>query len=160
MVGEALAGLGALKTAFDMAKGLKDIDDAVRRNAAVIELQEKILSAQQAQSALAEQVGELEKEVARLKTWEAEKGRYELQTLPPGVFVRVLKQSMANGEPVHRLCAKCYEDGQKSILQSAGVNHGEETLNCHGCGAHMKVGIYQPPPPRNARPGWSSARRG
>ena len=41
MVGEALAGLGALKTAFDLAKGLKEIDDAARRNAAVIELQQK-----------------------------------------------------------------------------------------------------------------------
>jgi len=35
---------------FDIAKGLKDIDDAARRNAAVIELQERILSAQQSQS--------------------------------------------------------------------------------------------------------------
>jgi hypothetical protein len=44
MVGEVFAGIGALKTAFDIAKGLKDIDDVARRNAAVIELQEKILS--------------------------------------------------------------------------------------------------------------------
>jgi Staphylococcal nuclease homologue len=42
---------------------LKDIDDATRRNAAVIELQEKILDAQQAQSALIEKARELEKEV-------------------------------------------------------------------------------------------------
>ena len=41
MVGEALAGLSALKTAFDLAKGLKDITDVANRNAAVIELQEK-----------------------------------------------------------------------------------------------------------------------
>jgi hypothetical protein len=40
MVAEVFAGLGAFKTAFDIAKGLKDIDDATRRNAAVIELQE------------------------------------------------------------------------------------------------------------------------
>ncbi len=51
MVAEVFAGLGAIKTAFDLAKGLKDIDDATRRNAAVIKLQEKILDAQQAQSA-------------------------------------------------------------------------------------------------------------
>ncbi len=42
---------------------MKDIDDATRRNAAVIELQEKILDAQQAQSALIEKARELEKEV-------------------------------------------------------------------------------------------------
>jgi hypothetical protein len=52
MVAEVFAGLSAIKSAFDIAKGLKDIDDATRRNAAVIELQEKILTAQSAQADL------------------------------------------------------------------------------------------------------------
>ena len=64
MVGEVIAGLGALKTAFDLAKGLKDINDATIRNGAVIELQERILAGQQAQAALLEHIGTLEKEVA------------------------------------------------------------------------------------------------
>src|SRR5215831_2322334 len=58
MVGELIAGLGAFKTMFDIAKGLKDINDAATRNAAVIELQEKILIAQAQQAALVEHVGE------------------------------------------------------------------------------------------------------
>jgi protein-arginine kinase activator protein McsA len=61
--------------------------------------------------------------------------------------VRVLKPSMATGEPIHRLCAKCYEDGKKSILQSIGKIHGQETLNCHNGGARTVVGVYQAPPP-------------
>jgi hypothetical protein len=52
MVAEVLAGLGAFKTMFDMAKALKDINDAAIRNGAVIELQEQILGAQVAQAAL------------------------------------------------------------------------------------------------------------
>ena len=52
MISEAMTGASALKTAFDMAKALKDIDDRTRRNDAVIELQEKILRAQTAQEAL------------------------------------------------------------------------------------------------------------
>jgi hypothetical protein len=63
---------------MDIAKGLKDINDATVRNAAVIELQEKILAAQAEQTALVVRVGELEKEVADLKAWDAEKQRYEL----------------------------------------------------------------------------------
>jgi uncharacterized protein YlxW (UPF0749 family) len=78
MVAEVFAGIAALKTAFDIAKGLKDIDDAARRNAAVIELQEKILSAQQSQAALVERVHELEKEVAGFDQWETERKRYAL----------------------------------------------------------------------------------
>jgi hypothetical protein len=62
MVAEVFAGLGALKTAFDIAKGLKDIDDTTRRNTAVIDLQEKILSAQQSQASLVESISNLEKD--------------------------------------------------------------------------------------------------
>ena len=54
MVAEVFVGLGSIKAAFDIAKGLKDIDDATRRNTAIIELQEKILSAQAEQSELIE----------------------------------------------------------------------------------------------------------
>lgn len=83
MVAEVFAGLSAIKSAFDIAKGLKDIDDASRRNAAVIELQEKILAAQQAQTTLIETVRELKARVAELETWEAEKERYELDQIAP-----------------------------------------------------------------------------
>jgi hypothetical protein len=109
MVGEAFAGLSALKTAFDLAKGLKDINDAALRNAAVIELQEKILSAQQTQSALAEQVGELEKEVARLKDWEAEKKRYQLTELGPGIVAFSIKD-VQTAMPVarSRICSSMF----------------------------------------------------
>jgi hypothetical protein len=78
MVAEVFAGLGSIKAAFDIAKGLKDID-ATRRNTAIIELQEKILSAQAEQSELIETIGDLKKRVTELETWEAEKQRYELK---------------------------------------------------------------------------------
>ncbi|MFZ3324849.1 MAG: hypothetical protein WA231_02690 [Methylocella sp.] len=61
MVAEVFAGLSAIKTAFDLAKGLKDIDDATRRNAVIIELQEKILTAQAAQMELVETINDLKK---------------------------------------------------------------------------------------------------
>src|SRR6185503_3530269 len=73
MVGEAIAGLGAVKTAFDLARGLKDISDATIRNGAIIELQEKILTAQQAQATLIERIDQLEKEVAGFEAWDAQK---------------------------------------------------------------------------------------
>ena len=45
MVAEVFAGLSAFKTLFDTARSLKDMNDAVVRSAAVIEMQEQILSA-------------------------------------------------------------------------------------------------------------------
>lgn len=145
MVAEVYAGLSAIKTAFDMAKGLKDIHDATLRNAAVIELQEKILAAQEAQSTLVDRARDLEQEVARLKDWEAEKERYQLRELPPGVFVYELKDSMANREPRHSTCQACYQRGKKSILHSDQPGNGIHHLTCHECGNKLRVGILNPP---------------
>jgi hypothetical protein len=118
MAGEVFAGLSALKTAFDMAQGLQKIHDAVARDRAVIELQKEILTAQSAQAALIEEAGALKKRVAELDAWGAEKERYKLKEVGAGVFAYVPKEGMDGGEPVHRLCANCYQRGQKSILQA------------------------------------------
>lgn len=146
MAAELLAGLGAVKTAFDIAKGLKNIDDAARRNAAVIELQEQILSAQQAQAALIERIGDLEKEVARFETWETEKQRYKLTDYGSGTFARELKPEAANGEPPHKICAGCYDKGVKSVLQFSHRGGGDQRLNfdCHSCGKRVALGTPQP----------------
>lgn len=120
MVGETFAGLSALKTAFDLAKGIKDIDDAVRRNAAVIELQEKILTAQQAQSTLIDQIRELEEKMASFETWEREKQRYDLKPLGWGAFAYMLKKSERGSEPPRWVCTNCFE--QKKIAMT--IQHG------------------------------------
>jgi hypothetical protein len=118
MVAEFAAGLSAFKTMLDLAKGLRDISDAAARNVAVIELQEKILIAQQTQSALVERVSSLEEQLAELEAWEADKQRYELKEIASGQFAYVLKPETAAGEPAHILCANCYGHNQKSILQT------------------------------------------
>jgi hypothetical protein len=120
--------LGIFKTAFDIAKGLKDIDDATRRNAAVIELQEKILAAQSAQAALIEIVPKLEDEVAGFETWYAEKQRYELKEFGRGAFAYALKVDAQRGEPAHLICPTCYENHRKSLLQIEPGNHARTAL--------------------------------
>ena len=60
MAAELIAGLSIFKSMMDMAKGLKDINDAAIRNAAVIELNEKIRTAQAQQTTLVARIGELE----------------------------------------------------------------------------------------------------
>jgi hypothetical protein len=140
MVGEAFGALSAIKTVFDMAKRLKDIDDATRRNAAIIELQEEILSAQQAQSALAEQVRNLEKEAVDLKTWhQDEKKKYYLKSVARGSFAYARKEGMEPPEPPHWLCTKCYENGKKSILQYHHANYSDHIYRCSICGEEIRV---------------------
>jgi hypothetical protein len=127
MVGEAIAGLSAFKTMFDMAKALQGIHDATARDRAVIELQKEILAAQAAQTALLQRVGELEKQVAGFETWEAEKQRYELQKFGNG-FAFVLKTGAQPSEPPHEICANCYARGKKSYLAKVPTNTARQHL--------------------------------
>lgn len=135
MVGEVFAGLGAFKTMLDLAKGLKDLSDATARNAVAIELQEKILAAQAEQAALVEHVSGLEKQVADLEAWDADKQRYKLEEIASGQFAYALKPEAAAGEPAHMLCANCYNHDQKSILQTEIRSPGRhEVTFCQNCG--------------------------
>jgi hypothetical protein len=133
MIGETFAGLGAFKTMYDMAKALKDINDATIRNGAIIELQEKILAAREAQSLLLDRVGELEEKVANFETWEREKQRYELKDLGWGAFAYMLKPGMRDAEPPHWVCTNCYEHNHKATLQCVMVPGKGQRWTCPSC---------------------------
>jgi hypothetical protein len=138
MASEFIAGLGIFKTLLDSAKGLKDINDAAVRNAAVIELQEKILTAREQQFAALERIAELEKEMARFETWEAEQQRYELKPVPGyhKPLAYALKEEAERSEPSHWLCATCFQNRKASVLQPEVRSPGRcQVLVCHECGA-------------------------
>lgn len=145
VVAETIAGLGAIKTAFDMSKTLQNIHDAVAHDRAVIELQKEILSAQAVQATLLQRVSDLEKEVVQLKDWDADKKRYQLANIGNGVVALVLKPAMSNGEAMHYLCADCAAKGQKSYLQPHIRGPYYEQYKCAGCG--FEVGIDKGNPP-------------
>lgn len=143
MLAEAAAGIGALKTAFDIAKGLKDIDDTTRRNAAVIELQEKILGAQLAQSTLIERINELEAKMAGFEQWDAQKKRYELKDFGGQTFAYALKPQTAEGEPPHKACPACYQKRQIGILNFSHNGSGRGFYDCTACGTQIVLGVRQ-----------------
>jgi hypothetical protein len=149
MVAEVFAGISSLKAAFDIAKGLKDIDDATRRNGAIIELQEKILSAQSAQSELIEAIAALKNRVAELEAWETEGQRYELCEISDGTFAYVVKEAMQGVEPKHALCPACYQKRQKSILQSMiSANYGGQAT-CPACNLTLTFDVSDARSPFN-----------
>jgi hypothetical protein len=136
MVAEIYASLGAVKAAFDIAKGLKDINDGAIRNTAIIELQEKILSAQIAQSTLIDRIRELEKEVADFETWDAKKDKYELKSVPRGGFAYMLKPDARGAEPPHWLCTHCFEGRKRSIMQRLPSHATRDNIfKCPACPA-------------------------
>lgn len=130
MVGEVFAGINAFKTMFDIAKSLKDMDDSVRRNAAVADLWEQIISAQERYATTVKQVHDLKKELAHFETWEAEKHRYELKDLRWGAFAYMLKPGMRGTEPPHWICTNCYEHNHKATMQNVMVRGTGQVWTC------------------------------
>lgn len=138
MVGEIFGSISAFKAMFDIAKGLKDISDAAIRNTAVVELQEKILAAREAQTTALERIRELETQLATFETWETEKQRYKLKNLEVGSFVYALKRSMSGGETPHYICQRCYSERRKMVLQyrygtESGADLRMHLWNCPHC---------------------------
>jgi hypothetical protein len=127
MAAEIFAGLGAIKTALDIVKGLKNLSDASARNRAVIELEEKLLAATKAQTELLNRISELEEKVASFETWDAEKDRYELKKFGHGV-ARFLKQEAQSAELSHPMCANCFEKRKKIFLQEVPTNIARQHL--------------------------------
>jgi cell division protein FtsB len=119
------AGLQGFQTAKDIIKALVDLKEFAAHKGQFIDLTNAVIAAQgatlqfQAENAsLIAEKNNLEKEIMRLKTWAAEKQRYELQEVATGVFAYVVKETMRNSEPSHWLCSHCYQENIKSILQS------------------------------------------
>ena len=166
MVAEVFAGIGAFKTMFDIAKAMKNMDDAVKRNAAVADLWEQIIAAQTRYTAAVEQIRDLEEKLAKVEAWEGEKHRYELREVSTGVFAYTPKDGMAQGEPFHMLCAKCYEHREKSILQATQeLRKARRVHRCPRCKSEYEMTGGQrpvPPPVDRGPPGgsWAAARRG
>jgi hypothetical protein len=147
----AIAGLASsFRSIVEITKAMKDVNDANVIQTKVFELTREIMSAQACalaaqvvQSDLLQRERQFEAEIAKLKTWDAEKQRYRLERFPPGIFVYALKPEMARGEPAHQICEKCYQNDKKSILHSLGNDGGVETFRCHGCGTDFSVGAGQ-----------------
>jgi len=148
MVGEIATGISALKTAFDIAKNISDMAKGKAVNDAVISLQEHIILAQKsaldAQSHEAAQlarIGELEKEIAQLKEWDAQLKQYELKEVHVGALAYVPKPNTDEAKTPHWLCVDCADHGRKSILQDVGrtKNNRESRYQCPSCKSAILV---------------------
>lgn len=141
--------LGSLVAAKNIAQAMVGLHDAAALNGKIAELNSKIIDAQsgvflvnEERAALIENVRLLKKEIADRETWESEKQRYELRTVSPhGSLAYILKESLDIGEPMHLICANCYQKHKKSLLQGiAETNQGYRVFQCHDCGNKITIG--------------------
>src|ERR1700686_612624 len=116
--------LGSIKAAAEIANAMLKLHDTKALQDKTIELNRIILSAQHdamaahgAQTELIAQKRQLEEEIVRLKSWEADKARYQLTDIGGGIVALAIKETMRNGEAFHRICATCAANGKKGYLQ-------------------------------------------
>lgn len=140
----AIAGL---KTASDIAIGLGKLNTLAQVQEKSVELGQIIVAAQSAtlsayadQAAMIEEVRALKEEIMRVKAWETQKQRYMLESCGPGSVAYALKESVANGEPPHLICTKCYEDGHKSILNPLSLADRHVVFSCPICKSQTPAG--------------------
>lgn len=140
--------LTSIKSVSETLKALAELRDIAKVSEITIDLQAKIgaaqqlaLAAQQEQTALITTIENLKKEIMQFENWEAEKQRYELDSLPPGVMVYRLKVGMENGEPPHKICANCYNKGKKSFLHTRPASHGRTFMKCDECNDEKLTGL-------------------
>ncbi|WP_126112538.1 MULTISPECIES: hypothetical protein [unclassified Bosea (in: a-proteobacteria)] len=144
MAGEVAAALASLKAATDIIGGLDAARDLHKFSGDLIELQNKIISANVGISTLQDQVTtlkdqkrDLEDKLRDIENWHAEAQRYQLKDFGGESFAYALKPGMENGEPRHYLCANCMPKRQKSILQRI-TNDG--FYQCHACSNGFQLG--------------------
>jgi len=138
--------ISGLKVAGDIAKGFMELKSMTEVQGKVIELQSAILAAQSSalsanadQAAMVDEIRNLKAEIARVKAWESQKQRYQLQPIwDRAALVYALKESMSNGEPPHWICTKCYEDGSRMILQPRQTKEGRGVLACPTCKSELQ----------------------
>jgi Zn finger protein HypA/HybF involved in hydrogenase expression len=85
---------------------------------------------------------QLKQQLVAAEDWEQESQNYRLEAVASGVFVYSAKPDIQSAEPVHWLCANCYQNKQKSLLQRTA----EKTLygrkfHCPNCKTDIVSGL-------------------
>lgn len=131
----------ALKNAYEISKAALGLRDAALVQGKIIDLQREIsaalagaIEAQTEHMAMLQRIGELEKELGRLETWETEKQKYELQPLGYDCFAYMLKPDARSSEPPHWVCAHCFRNRRVAeIVQNTFIQGEGHRYVCPSC---------------------------
>jgi hypothetical protein len=147
MYAEIATALSSVKTISDLTSLIlkSKVTDAVRDNSielqsAVIALQTAITGIQAQNYELLNENNQLKQQLADLKKWETEAQKYTLEEIAPGVLAYVFKSGPESITPIHWLCANCYQNKEKSILQRGRKSGVLGTpVSCPRCKTHLRI---------------------
>ncbi len=149
MLAEATAAFTSLKTAADIAKTLLALREAAQFNSqlsdllqAVVEARLQAVAIQESHTSVTSQVKELENEIERLKSWQAEAENYKVLEVASGLFAYVAKDNQQPLQSTQKLCSNCFHQSIKSFLQQASEARPMRSLSCHKCKAKIIFRAY------------------
>lgn len=117
-------------------------------NAKLVDATTAALASLEKQSILSDRVAELEDKLREKEDWESQLKRYKLHEFPTTkALAYALQPDMADGEPLHYLCATCLNKAQKTILQPAG-----HLLCCPVC--NQQIAAQKAPPTKRRQARW------
>lgn len=147
------------RAAYDIAKGISSLKSDVERNESVAKVLEILLSVQsdalemkEKHHLFLEEISDLKKQIMEFEKWSETEKQYELKELASGVLAYALKQTDESSNPFHLLCAKCYNDRKKSILQRVSKTMAGVKYICHTCKSEI-LDHSQETPPSSSYPG-------
>jgi hypothetical protein len=115
-------------------------DKSIELNSAVIALQTAITGIQSQNYELLNENNRLKQQLIDLKNWETEAAQYELKEVDSGVFAYAFKSAPDSATPPHWLCANCYQNKEKSILQRGRKSGPLGTpLDCPRCKTYLRI---------------------
>lgn len=141
MYAEIQSGFTALKAAMELVKAGKGVIEQAAMANALFEIQQRLMDTQGAalqileeKTGLVKQVHDLETQLAAREDWKAEAENYELTQVAQGVSAWTEKRCEAKLVDAIKLCANCFSEKQKSILQMQHEHvNRERSLRCARC---------------------------
>lgn len=143
------AAISSLKAATDISKSILEMRNMAEVQGKVIELQSALLEAQNcalsattAQFELQERIRVLETQLKEEDDWEPQKARYRLVNPWRGpAQTYALRREKADGEEPHFVCATCFHNGKRVILNPIKNKEGWIQMVCPSCKATMDTGL-------------------
>jgi hypothetical protein len=136
----------SLRSAAELTKAMLHVSDINTLRSKILDLTKEIMSAQSGalatqstQLELLQSKRDLEDELAKVKAWNMEKYRYELQNVGSGAVAYVLKQSMRGTEPTHWICANCFQTGKKRFLNESDFDLHFVYYKCQECAGKIRI---------------------
>ena len=127
MISEIATALTTLKTAKDFTKAVIESktsaalrEQAITFQFSIIEIQTALMEMQSQYQSLLQEKDDLKQQLIDIENWQAESANYELKEVSSGAFAFALKADKSGSAPSHWLCANCYQNKQKGILQRVG----------------------------------------